>query len=51
MGVKKEDIDININDDCLTISADKKEFEGEGTDCTYHIRERGVGKCQVRNHL
>ena len=44
-GVSKKDIEINLNDDMLTIKAEKKEEKEEGEEGTTHYtRERRFGQ-------
>ncbi len=44
-GVRKKDLDINLNDDVLTIKAEKKEEKEEGEKGTTHYtRERHFGQ-------
>lgn len=42
-GHKKEDIDITVDDDILTIVAERKEEETQDTQ-NWHVRERRLGK-------
>ena len=44
-GMKKEDIDIEVRDNVLTIKGERK-FEKEESDANYHICERSYGTFQ-----
>jgi len=44
-GMKKEEIDIDVQDDVLTIRGEKR-FEKESTDRNFHICERSYGTFQ-----
>lgn len=43
-GIRKEDIEINIEESLLTIRGEKKAGAEEGEKRTYHMRERAFGK-------
>jgi HSP20 family protein len=49
-GIKPEDIDLSIEDNVLTIRAERK-AEAEGKDATYLIRERPAGSFFRALHL
>jgi HSP20 family protein len=44
-GHKKEDIDISVDDDILTVQTERREEHSEETE-NFHVKERRVGKAK-----